>query len=46
MANEPNATSRFAPRYSEIPTFMRAPLIRAPSKLDIALVGVPFDAGA
>ena len=46
MANEPNATSRFAPRYSEIPTFMRAPLIRDPSKLDIALVGVPFDAGA
>ena len=46
MANEPNATSRFAPRYSEIPTFMRTPLIRDPSKLDIALVGVPFDAGA
>ena len=46
MANEPNATSRFAPRYAEIPTFMRAPLIRDPSKLDIALVGVPFDAGA
>ena len=46
MANEPNATSRFAPRYSEIPTFMRAPLIRDPSKLDIALVGVQFDVGA
>jgi len=46
MANDPNATSRLAPRYSEIPTFMRAPLIRDPSKLDIALVGVPFDAGA
>ena len=46
MANEPNATPRFAPRYAEIPTFMRAPLIRDPSKLDIALVGVPFDAGA
>ena len=46
MANDPNATPRFAPRYAEIPTFMRAPLIRDPSKLDIALVGVPFDAGA
>ena len=46
MTNDPNATSRLAPRYSEIPTFMRAPLIRDPSKLDIALVGVPFDAGA
>ena len=46
MANDPNATSRLAPRYSEIPTFMRAPLIRDPSRLDIALVGVPFDAGA
>ena len=46
MANELNASSRFAPRYSEIPTFMRAPLIRDPSRLDIALVGVPFDAGA
>ena len=46
MTNDPNATSRLAPRYSEIPTFMRAPLIRDPSRLDIALVGVPFDAGA
>ena len=39
-------TSMAAPRYSGIPTFMRTPLIRDPSKLDIALIGVPFDAGA
>ncbi len=33
------------PRYSEIATFMRAPLVRDPSEVDIALVGVPFDGG-
>ncbi|MEA1963799.1 MAG: agmatinase [Candidatus Aerophobetes bacterium] len=32
-----------APRYCGIATFMRRPLIRDPSKLDIALIGVPFD---
>ena len=35
----------FAPRYSDIATFMRAPLIREIASLDIALVGVPFDGG-
>ena len=35
----------FAPRYSDIATFMRAPLIREIAGLDIALVGVPFDGG-
>ncbi|MHA1601282.1 MAG: agmatinase [Alphaproteobacteria bacterium] len=33
------------PRYSEIATFMRAPLVRDPSEVDIALIGVPFDGG-
>ncbi len=33
------------PRYAEIATFMRAPLIRDPARVDIALVGVPFDGG-
>lgn len=33
------------PRYAEIATFMRTPLIRDPSKLDIALIGIPFDGG-
>jgi guanidinopropionase len=34
-----------APRYTGIATFMRAPLVCDPSKLDIALIGVPFDGG-
>ena len=34
-----------APRYAGIATFMRTPLVRDPSKLDIALIGVPFDGG-
>jgi guanidinopropionase len=33
------------PRYMGIPTFMRAPFIEDLSKIDIALVGVPFDGG-
>jgi len=35
----------FAPRYEGIATFMRTPLVPDPSKLDIALIGVPFDGG-
>ncbi len=35
----------FAPRYMEIATFMRAPLVRDPSEIDIAMIGVPFDGG-
>lgn len=31
------------PRYAGIPTFMRTPLIAAPSEFDIAMVGVPYD---
>ncbi len=34
-----------APRYMDIATFMRAPLVRDPSAVDIALIGVPFDGG-
>jgi guanidinopropionase len=33
------------PRYTGIPTFMRAPFTEDPASLDIALVGVPFDGG-
>ena len=33
------------PRYSGIPTFMRVPLASEPGKVDIALLGVPFDGG-
>ncbi len=34
-----------APRYTEIPTFMRAPLATEFDDVDIAMVGVPFDGG-
>jgi hypothetical protein len=34
------------PRYSGPATFMRTSLFRDASKLDIALIGVPFDGGA
>src|SRR5437016_3861570 len=33
------------PRYTGIPTFMRAPYCEDPAGLDIGLVGVPFDGG-
>ncbi len=33
------------PRYTGIPTFMRAPLVHDPAAVDIALIGVPFDGG-
>ena len=35
--------ARSAPRYMNIATFMRAPMIDDPSDFDIALVGVPYD---
>lgn len=38
--------SMSAPRYTGIATFMRTALVRDPAKLDIALIGVPFDGGA
>ncbi len=34
-----------APRYREIATFMRAPLVSDPAAVDIGLIGVPFDGG-
>ncbi len=45
MEKEFNHESMSAPRYSGIATFMRTPLVRDPSGLDIALIGVPFDGG-
>ena len=36
---------KLAPRYSEIATFMRAPLQYDPVGLDIGMVGVPYDGG-
>ncbi len=43
MENNYNLMS--APRYAGIATFMRTPFIRDPSKLDLAIIGVPFDGG-
>ncbi len=33
-----------APRYTGMPTFMRTPQIRDAAEVDIAMIGVPFDA--
>ena len=38
-----HSDSMSAPRYMDIATFMRAPLIEDPAEFDIALVGVPYD---
>jgi guanidinopropionase len=46
MGEESNYDPMSAPRYTGIATFMRTPLVHDLSKLDIALVGVPFDGGA
>jgi len=46
MEEELNYEFMFSPRYTGIATFMRTPLVRDPSKLNIALIGVPFDGGA
>ena len=45
MEEESDYNRMSAPRYTGIATFMRAPLVRDPSQLDIALIGVPFDGG-
>jgi len=45
---KPPATDQRAmnqPRYTGIPTFMRAPYCPDPAELDIAIVGVPYDGG-
>ncbi|MFO0996226.1 MAG: agmatinase [Alphaproteobacteria bacterium] len=39
------ADPQVRPRYHGLPTFMRAPFQEDLSKVDIALVGVPFDGG-
>lgn len=40
-----NFDPKKAPRFTEIPTFMRAPLSENPEEVDIALIGVPYDGG-
>ena len=39
------ADSQKSPRFSGIPTFMRLPAETDPSKVDVAIMGVPFDSG-
>jgi guanidinopropionase len=46
LAVEEEYNQMLAPRYEGIATFMRTPLVLDPSKLDIAIVGVPFDGAA
>lgn len=39
----PKTPDMFAPRYSGIPSFMRAPLAEKLDEIDIALIGIPYD---
>jgi guanidinopropionase len=32
-----------APRYMNVPSFMRTPLVTDPAEVDVALIGVPYD---
>jgi len=34
---------RYRPRFMEIPSFMRMPIIRDPSEADVVMAGIPFD---
>jgi guanidinopropionase len=45
MMDGSSVVSKGAPRFSGVPTLMRAPFVEGPSELDIALIGVPFDGG-
>jgi guanidinopropionase len=45
-ANNPQPVdAALVPRFGAIPTFMRLPHVPDPAKLDIALIGVPWDGG-
>ncbi len=35
----------YRPRFMEIPSFMRYPIVADPAAVDIAMIGVPFDLG-
>ncbi len=41
----PTPEANYRPRFMEIPSFMRAPIVGDPAQLDIAMIGVPFDLG-
>jgi len=44
-SNPQPVDAALVPRFSAIPTFMRLPHVTDPAKLDIALIGVPWDGG-
>ena len=41
----PGYDPKLAPRYTDIATFMRCPLVRDATGIEIALAGIPFDGG-
>lgn len=43
MTFDPATPDRFAPRFAEVATFMRAPLARSLDDIDIGMFGVPYD---
>lgn len=45
MSNGLTTDAMYGPRYSGIATFMRTALLDDPSRMDIALIGVPYDGG-
>jgi guanidinopropionase len=45
MAEHQTPEEMLAPRYAGVPTFMRAPYEPDPARVDIALIGVPYDGG-
>ena len=48
LVNEHNpqpVDAALVPRFGAIPTFMRLPHVTDPARLDIALIGVPWDGG-
>ena len=44
-SNPQPVDAALVPRFGAIPTFMRLPHVADPAKLDIALIGVPWDGG-
>lgn len=45
-SNEPDGgNAHFRPRFMEIPSFMRVPIVDDAAQVDIAMIGIPFDQG-
>jgi guanidinopropionase len=45
LSNPQPVDAAITPRFGAIPTFMRLPHVTDPAKVDIALIGVPWDGG-